>query len=76
MEGETAQRYSCYLYASLPPIAMVAPSAAALLLGLLVRIPSGHGCHLFKCRVLSGTDLCFRLITRTEESYRVQCVRV
>ena len=50
-------------------------SAAARLLGLWVRIPPEAWMPvLSKCCVLSGRGLCFGLITRTEESYRVWCV--
>jgi hypothetical protein len=45
-------------------------SAAAHLLGFRVRIPD----VCFECCVLSGRGLCFGLITRPEESYRLWCV--
>jgi hypothetical protein len=52
-----------------------AGSAAALLLGLRVRIPSGAWKFVScGCCVLSGRGLCVGLITRPEESYRVWCV--
>ena len=50
-------------------------SAAAGLLRLLVRIPSGA--WMFVCcefSVLSGRGLCDGLIIRSEESYRLWCV--
>jgi hypothetical protein len=43
-------------------------SAAARLMGLLVRIPPEAVCC--DCCVLSGRGLCVGLITRPEESYR------
>jgi hypothetical protein len=47
-------------------------SAAAHLLGLLVRIPLGAWMFVAcDCCVLSGRSLSVRLITRPEESYRV-----
>ena len=49
-------------------------SAAARLLRLWVRIPSGS--MQCECCVLSGTGLCDRLITRPEESHRVSSVCV
>ena len=50
--------------------------AAALLLGLWVRIqPKGVGVSC-GCCVLSGRGLCVGLITRPEESYRAWCVWV
>jgi hypothetical protein len=50
-------------------------SEAACLLGLRVRISPGVWMSVFsECCVLSGRGLCFRLITRPEESYRVWCV--
>ena len=52
-------------------------SAAARLLGLLVRIPPGAWMFVCcECRVLSGRGLCGELITRPEESYRLCCVVV
>jgi len=51
-------------------------SAAARLLGFQVRIPPGSWMFvLYECCVLSGS-LCDGLITCTEESYRVWCLRV
>jgi hypothetical protein len=51
--------------------------AAARLLRLWVRIPSGTWMSV-SCEwcVLSGRDLCDELITRPEESYRLRCVVV
>ena len=50
-------------------------SAAARLLGLWVRIPPGSWMSVScECSVVSGTGLCFGLITHPEESYRVWCV--
>jgi hypothetical protein len=49
-------------------------SAAALLLGLQVRIPKGHGYLSVVCCVLSGRVLCYRPITPPEDCYRVWCV--
>lgn len=46
-------------------------SAAACLLGLLVRIPRGGGARMYvslECCVSSGTGLCVGLITCPEES--------
>jgi hypothetical protein len=43
-------------------------------LGLLVRIPPGHGCLSLVSVVLSGRGLCDGLITRPEESYRLWCL--
>ena len=46
-------------------------SAAASLLGLRVRIRLGARVFVScECRVLSGRGLCFRQITRPEDSYR------
>ena len=46
--------------------------AAIRLLGMRVRIPTGHGClSVVECCVLSGRGLCDGLITRPEESYRL-----
>jgi hypothetical protein len=39
---------------------------------IVVRIPSTA--WMFVCCVLSGRDLCDELITRSEESYQLQCV--
>jgi hypothetical protein len=51
--------------------------AAALLLGLRVRIPPGAWMSLSsECCVLSGRGLCDRLITCSGESYRLWCVWV
>jgi hypothetical protein len=48
---------------------------AARLLGLRVRIPPRAWMSVrCECCVLSGIGLCFGLITRPEESYRVWCV--
>ena len=50
---------------------------AARLLGLWFRIPPGSWKSVCsECRVLSGRGLCDELITRPEESYRLQCVVV
>jgi hypothetical protein len=49
-------------------------SAAANLLRLRVRIPSGNGCLCLACVGLSDNGLCIGLITRPEQSYRVWCV--
>jgi hypothetical protein len=50
-------------------------SAAARLLGLWVRIPTGAWMSVCcECCVLSGRGLCDGLVTRPEESYRVWCV--
>ena len=50
-------------------------SAAARLLGLWVRMPSGAWTSVScECCVLSGRGLCVRLTTRPEQSYRVWCV--
>ena len=47
-------------------------SAAALMLGLWVRIPPGAWMSVScECCVLSGRGLCVVLITRPEECYRV-----
>ena len=47
-------------------------SAAARLLRLWVRVPSGTLISVcFECCVVSGRGLCVELIFRTEESYRV-----
>ena len=52
-------------------------SAAARLLRLWVRIPTGAWIFVCcECRVLSGRGLCDELITRPEESYRLCCVVV
>ena len=52
-------------------------SAAAPLLRLWVRIPSGAWMSVCcDCCVLSGRGLCDGLITRPEESYRLWCVVV
>jgi hypothetical protein len=50
-------------------------SAAARLLRFWVRIPKG-GNDVLECYVLSGRGLCFRLITRPEDSYKLCCVVV
>jgi hypothetical protein len=51
-------------------------SAAARLLGFLVRIPPRAWMSVScECCVLSGRGLCVRLITRPEESYQVWCVK-
>jgi len=49
--------------------------AIARLLVLWVRILAGHGCLFRVCCVLSGSDLCVGLITRSEEFYLVWCVQ-
>jgi hypothetical protein len=50
-------------------------SAAARLLGLCVRIPSGAWMSVScQCCVLSRRGLCDGLVTRPEESYRLWCV--
>ena len=42
-----------------------------------VRIPPGAWIFVCcECRVLSGRGLCYELITRPEESYRLCCVVV
>ena len=52
-------------------------SAAALLLGLRVRIPPGAWMFACcECCVLSGSDICDGPIPRPEESYRLWCVIV
>ena len=52
-------------------------SAAARLLRLWVRIPPGSWMPVCcECCVLSGRGLCYGLITRPEESYRLWCVVV
>ena len=52
-------------------------SAAARLLRLWVRIPTGTWMSVCcECCVVSGRGLCDELITRTEESYRLWCVVV
>ena len=52
-------------------------SAAAGLLRSWVRIPPGAWIFVCcECCVLSGRDLCDKLITRPEESYRPWCVVV
>ena len=52
-------------------------SAAARLLRLWIRIPSGACMSVCcQCCVLSGRGLCDGLITRPEESYRLRCVVV
>jgi hypothetical protein len=49
-------------------------SAAARLMGLLVRISPGAWMSVScECFVLSGRGLCVGLIARPEESYRVWC---
>jgi hypothetical protein len=46
--------------------------AVVLLLGLLFRIPPGHGCLVYcECCVLSVRGLCVGLITHPGESHRV-----
>jgi len=50
-------------------------SAASRLLGLRVRYQPGEWmCVSYECCVLSGTGLCFGLITRPEKFCRVWCV--
>ena len=52
-------------------------SAAARLLRSWVRIPPGAWIFVCcECRVLSVRGLCYELITRPEESYRLCCVVV
>jgi hypothetical protein len=52
-------------------------SAAARLLGLWVRIPQEVWKFVCcECCVLSGRGLCYELITRPEEYYRLCCVAV
>ena len=52
-------------------------SAAARLLRLSVRVPSGAWMFVFcECCVLSGRRLCDELITHPEESNRLWCVAV
>jgi hypothetical protein len=52
-------------------------SAAARLLRLWVRIPSGKWRFVRgECCVFSGRGICDELITRPEESYRLWCVVV
>jgi len=49
-------------------------SAAARLLRLWVRIPTGSWMSVCcECCVLSGRGLCDELITRPQESYRLWC---
>jgi hypothetical protein len=48
--------------------------AAARLLGLRVRVPTGHEClSLVSVVCCTGRGLCDELITRPEESYRLWC---
>jgi len=59
------------------PAPMAARSAAARLLRLWVRIPTGEWMSVrWECCMLSGRGLCDKLITRPEESYRLWCVVV
>ena len=52
-------------------------SVATHVLGRRVRIPPGAWVSVFcEYRVLSGRVLCFGLITRPQDSYRVWCVWV
>jgi len=52
-------------------------SAAAPLLGLLLRFPPGAWMSVScECCELSGIGLCVGLITHPEESYRLWCVVV
>ena len=52
-------------------------SAAARLLSLWVPIPPGEWMSVCcECCVLSGRGLCYELITRPEEYYRLWCVVV
>jgi hypothetical protein len=59
------------------PRGLTRRSTAARLLGMWVRIPPGA--WMFVCCercVLSGRSLCYELITRPDESYRLWCVVV
>jgi hypothetical protein len=60
--------------ADLWPCVLRRGSAAARLLGLLVRIP--QSLWRFVCCVLSGRGLCVRPILCPEESYRLWCLNV
>jgi len=52
-------------------------SAAALLLGLRIRIPPGAWIYVCcACCILSGRGLCDGPVTRPEEPYRLWCVVV
>jgi len=59
------------------PVSLVAPSAAARLLRLWVRIPREAWMFVCcECCVLSDRGLCDKLITRPEESNCLWCVVV
>ena len=59
------------------PLGLRRRSAAARLLRLWVRIPTGTWIFVCcECCVLSGRGLCDEPITRPEESYRLWCVVV
>jgi len=67
----------CLLCPSQLPRGLRRRSTAARLLGLWVRIPPGAWMFVWcECYVLSGRGLCDELITRPEETYRLQCVVV
>ena len=57
------------------PVAARSKASTARLLRLWVRIPPGAWMSVCcECCVLSGRGLCFGLITRPGESYRLWCV--
>jgi hypothetical protein len=59
----------------IPEVARSRGSAAAPLLGLWVRIPSGEWVFVScECCVLTGGGFCDGLMARPEESYRMWCV--
>ena len=67
-------RYGCRSHR---PHGLRSRSAAARLLRSWVRIPPGAWMFVSReCFVLSGRGLCDKLITRSEQSYRLWCVVV
>jgi len=60
-----------------PTISAGERPVAACMLRSWVQIPPGAWIFVCcECRVLSGRGLCFELITRPEESYRLCCIVV
>ena len=73
----TTRAHLFVVYCSQWPRGLRRGSVASHLLGLRVRFPQLSWMFVScECCVLSGTGLCFVLITRPEESNRVWCVWV
>jgi hypothetical protein len=70
-------RHTCGLRQIQWPRVLRRRITAARLLGLWVRIPPGTWMFVYcECCVMSGRGLCYELITRPGDSYRLWCVIV